>query len=415
MTGTRRTITVGAPLFLLITLAACGGGSTPATSASIGPVTVGEIDPLSGPLAGIGKDLLQGQESAVSDINANGGILGTKISQYSVDDAGDSVDAVPAMRQLLTHSPSFIVGPSSPTFLAVQPLVDQAKIVDFGNLPSAQFDTLSDKWVFRTLASDTVQGAAMAYYAIKQGWTHCSLLFENTADSQAVVAPIVNTYTKHGGVIDDNEQLVPGAASYRTELEKAFAAHPQCVFVQTDPTTTGTVWSDARELGLLNVPFVGTDVYDDPNVAKAAGLADFSRLATAIVGSTPTGTGWDHFVSVYQSLYGSTPNNYAAVNYDAVIVGALAIDAAKSNDPNVFVNDITSVSSSQGTKCYTYKDCSALLKAGKQISFQGASGPMDFDAHHSRYTGFDIVKSDASGNNFNTVFTVTGDQLRAFI
>ena len=394
-------------------MVACGGTNNSSSSASIGAVAVGEIDPLSGRLAGIGERLLHGQQTAVEEINSNGGILGVTVAQYSVDDAGDSVDAVPAMRQLLTHHITYVSGPSSPTFDAVQPLIDQAKVVDFGNLPSSKYDALTDPWVFRQLASDTVLGTAMAYYAINKGYTKCSMMFENVDTAQTLIAPIKNAYTKHGGQIVDSETLVPHAVSYRTELEKAFAPNPQCVFIQTDPTTTGTLWSNARELGLLKVPFVGTDVYVDPDVAKAAGLADFSKLAVGFLGSNPSGPAFDHFATIFKTKYGTAPDNFAAANYDGIIVGALAIVAAKSSDPAVWVNKVTAVSSTGGTECSTYKDCVTLLQQGKRISYVGASGPFDFDSHHGRFTGFDALQSDSSAN-FHSIQTITADQLKSF-
>ena len=52
---------------------------------------------------------------------------------------------------------------------------------------------------------------------------------------------------------------------------------------------------------------------------------------------------------------------------------------AKSTDPKVWVNDILKVSNPPGVQCYTYATCVTLLKAGKKINYQGASGTDDFN------------------------------------
>ena len=77
------------------------------------------------------------------------------------------------MRYLLFVRPStqnltYLSGPISNTFDAVHPLIDQAKIVDFGTIPSSQYDTLSDPYVFRQVVSNSVLGTAMAFYAINR-------------------------------------------------------------------------------------------------------------------------------------------------------------------------------------------------------------------------------------------------------
>jgi branched-chain amino acid transport system substrate-binding protein len=352
---------------------------------------------------------------AVADINANGGVGGQKINEFPGDDASDAVDAVPAMRQLLTHNLTFLSGPTSPTFDAVHPLIDQGQFVAMAAIPSSQYDTLSDPLVYRTVVSDTVLATAMAYYAIKQGWTKCSAVFENIQSAQGLVQPLVSAYTKNGGTIVDNEQLTPHAASYRTELQKAFAGNPQCLFLQTDPTTTGTLFANARELGHLNVPYVGTDSYTDINVAKAAGLADFSKWATGMLGAPPTGPSWTYFESAYKAKFsGEEPGAFSAGVYDGVIVAALAIVMANSSDPKVFVNDVAKVTSDEtGQECTNFAGCVALLKKGSKIDYEGASGPMDFDKNHSVYSGINVYKFDASGN-LQSVFTCSADALQKF-
>ena len=407
-------IVFGALVSLVLPIVSCGGSTT--TGTSIGQVNVGEIFPLSGRFAGAGQRFIKGAQLAVADINAHGGIGGKTVNEFPGDDASDSVDAVPAMRQLLLHNLTFVAGPISPTFDAIHPIVDQNQIVAMSTIPSSQYDSLSDKWVFRTVVSDTVLATAMAYYAIKQGWTKCSMMFENIQSAQGLVQPIVTAYTKNGGTIVDNEQLTPHAASYRTEIQKAFAGNPQCLFLQTDPTTTGTLFANARELGHLNIPYVGTDSYTDINIAKAAGLADFSKWATGMLGAPPAGTGWTYFETAYKAKFsGEEPGAFSAAVYDGVVIASLAINIAGSSDPKVFVNDITKVTNDEKAKeCTTYADCLALIKKGQTIDYEGASGPMDFDSHHSVYSGINVYKFDLSGN-LQPVFSCPAEALQAFL
>jgi ABC-type branched-subunit amino acid transport system substrate-binding protein len=72
--------------------------------------------------------------------------------------------------------------------------------------------------------------------------------------------------------------------------------------------------------------------------------------------------------------------NYGAESYDAVVVIALATEAAKSDgiDMAKQINGITR----GGTKCTDYAACDALLKAGtKDIDYDGLSGPLEFSGN----------------------------------
>ncbi len=75
----------------------------------------------------------------------------------------------------------------------------------------------------------------------------------------------------------------------------------------------------------------------------------------------------------------------------------LAAEAAGSTDPAAIaaaVNDVTR----GGTKCSFYADCHALLQAGEDIDYDGASGPLDFvDAGEPGAGTYDLVTYGEDG------------------
>jgi neutral amino acid transport system substrate-binding protein len=398
---------------LALVIASCGSTSTTGGS-KVGPINLGEVFPLTGAIAGPGMEFIDGAHVAVADINAHGGVLGQKINEFVGDDSGDAVDAVPALRQLLTNNLTFLSGPLSPTFPALENIIVAQKIPDFAGIPSAQFDTLSQPYIFRTVVSDSVLGTAMAYYAISKGYMNCSFLFENVQSAQGLIQPIETAYTAHGGKVDDVEELVPHASSYRTEIEKAFADNPQCVFDQTDDITSPTLFSQMNSLGHLNVPIVGTDELAGATVAKAVGYPTMNKWVTGMAGANPSGPSYSYFSSLYMTKYGTAPTNFGASTYDGVIIGALAMTIAGTTDGHVWVNDITKVTSNQsGTACTSYSACVALIKAGTPMYYTGASGPMVFDSHHSVYTGIDVENFSLSGD-LQQVVAITPQELNGY-
>jgi ABC-type branched-subunit amino acid transport system substrate-binding protein len=405
-----------AAVALLVTTAACSssGSDSPTSGSGGGTINVGELFPLTGSIASAGDRFLYGAQAAVQDVNAHGGVLGDTLKQYTGDTAGDAVDTVPALRQLQTDNLTFLVGPTSVEFSSVSDIIESSNIIDFANIPSVQFDTLDSPRIWKVLVPDSTLAAGMAYYAIHKGLTSCSVMFENVESAQALLPELVKAYTSHGGTILANIQLTPHATSYRSEVEKAFQNNPKCLFLQTDPTTSGTLFTDIRQLGHYNIAFVGTDEYTDPNVAKAIGLSTFSKYATGMQGALPSGAAYSYFSAVFEKMFkGQAPNYFSAANYDAVIVAALAMTAAKSTNPSVWNNYIETVANPPGITCSTFASCVSLLKAGKKINYEGASGPVDYDKDHNVTTGFDVTTFTPSGS-LETVLSIPGQALSGY-
>src|SRR5258708_38134081 len=80
------------PVVVLV-IAACGSSSA---AQATGPVAFGELWPLSGDAADFGQWLLQGSQTAIVDINANGGIHGRQVNFYVGATKGATIGAVPA-------------------------------------------------------------------------------------------------------------------------------------------------------------------------------------------------------------------------------------------------------------------------------------------------------------------------------
>jgi ABC-type branched-subunit amino acid transport system substrate-binding protein len=71
---------------------------------------------------------------------------------------------------------------------------------------------------------------------------------------------------------------------------------------------------------------------------------------------------------------------YAAQSYDAVMMIALAADVAGSVKAKAIAAKLGEVSTGQ-TPCTAYRDCLALIKAGRSIAYVGASGRLELGAN----------------------------------
>ncbi|MEO8970368.1 MAG: ABC transporter substrate-binding protein [Ktedonobacteraceae bacterium] len=405
-------IGVAALILLAMLVSACGGSGSSSTNTS--PIKVGVIGPFSGFEAFIGPDILKGVQVAAAQINSHGGILGRQVQVITADTGGDAVDAVPALRKLISvDQVDLIVGPSSLEAQAALPILQQSKIPDIIVGGTTQLDNLVSKYVFRSSPSDNLLGVAMAYYAVHKGYTRAAVVFGSNESAQTLKAPVVNAFTKHGGTIVADINLVPDQSSYRSEIEQLYAANPQVVFTQVDAQTGATLFSEIKELKGLGLPFIGTDVTASSDFIKAITPATAHQVLTSLQGTSTGGQATSEFTQLYQAKFNSTPVELADYGYDALNVLALACDAANSTSGDAVGAKMTTVANPPGTTVNDYATGYKDLKAGTKINYDGASGPMDFNSHNNVFGGFDAVQSDATGN-ITTVLTVSAQQLNGY-
>lgn len=116
-------------------IAALAAGTTLGTHAQDVGVTateilIGEIQPMSGPAALIGKAGAAGSKLAIAEINANGGINGRKLRAIYEDDGYVPSRSVSAVKKLIDSDKVFgITGTSgSSHMVAMLPTIEEAKI-----------------------------------------------------------------------------------------------------------------------------------------------------------------------------------------------------------------------------------------------------------------------------------------------
>jgi ABC-type branched-subunit amino acid transport system substrate-binding protein len=379
-------------------------------------LVVGGIFPFTGTKSLLSQWGTHGVPVGIYEVNNNGGVLGHKWKSAYVDDAADSVDALPAFRKLLLKHPTLIIGPFSPTIEAVINQFQPNNVADFMVGGLTQLDTMNYPYVFRTSSSDSNEAIAMAYYAIQHGWKTASLIFDNSANSQGFVPPLEKAFKTLGGTIDANITITPGQSSYQAELAQAFSKKPQVIFDSMDAQSAATLFSGGQQLGYMNIPWIGDDLQSAPNgdYAKAFGSTASTEL-TAALPASPAGTAYSHFLADYQKVWHTKNLLPTTFNeYDSVVIASLAMTAAKSTNPKVWVKDVAKVSDPPGVQCSTYASCVALINKGKDIDYQGASGNDDFNKFHNVFSGFEMLGFDSSLNNV-TRGTVTPKELQSVV
>jgi branched-chain amino acid transport system substrate-binding protein len=351
------------------------------------PIRIGVLAPLTGGGGPYGVDIVKASKLAADQINAAGGLLGgRKIELFVEDDETNATAAVKAARKLLDIDKVVAITAiwGSAPILAVRPLTLEKNVV-LTALGSAdevtEGDTKGLVWRFQARASSWGEPAALAI--LKGGYKRIGLLHLQNPFVASMIPSFVKTIEEGGSKVISDVEFKPDQPSYRAEIEKVYADGPDAIFV---PGYVNQFTSIAKEIyrgGYKGKVFSLT-------IAAAAGI-DGSSTFVKNVGKE-VAEGIEHvqpispldrpeykaFVKAMGAPDG-TVFPFAALQFDAINVLAVAIEKAKSANPVDFAKEIISITNGPGTKVANGVDALALLRKGEAIDFTGAGQDLKFD------------------------------------
>ncbi len=392
------------PLLLVATgaalaLAACSSGGSGGSSS--GPVGLVQVAAYTGDQAFEAQFADSIDFPAIYAVNKAGGILGRQVSLIQMDTRSDPADALTAMDKTLATSGGIagILGPDSTSAATLVPLLNTKKLPMMIAAGEAAYDRSSYSYLWRDVPPDPANGEAIALWAKRQGYTRVATVFGTDAGSQGDLPGVVTGVKAVGITLADQENLTPDQPSYRSAVERLLAAKPQAIITESDGATAATFFGELAQLGSI-VPIIGTSgtpstSYFSP-LRGAIGSANFDKYFRAVVVGNPVANpavaAFNAAVLAVQSKLQKPVsqwenNSFSESGYDAVIVLALAMDAAKSTDGSVYNSYIMRVTAPGAGKqvVYTYPAGVAALKAGHQIQYVGASGPILFNTYHNSF------------------------------
>jgi len=389
-------VKVGLVLFMAVALGAvssvavASANSLPKKSS---PLTFDVLAEFSGPNAFVGETFIYpGAAAAAEEINQHGGILGHPLNLVKTDQGADPADTPPAVNQMLVKNPGLtaVIGIGSGVAPTVAPILNARHIAVMSPAGSAALDFRTYPYFWRVTQPDSLSGGGWATTVYDRGYHRIALIVDNSAGSQSDAGPFVTTFKKLGGKILLDQTIVPDQSSYSTVVAQMASLHPQALATEEDPQTAATLFANMYQLGDWNIPVINgpsNDTAQYPEAAEAATgswpLADkYFYEAHSAFASTPGFGALDQaFRKVFPKGVGGSrvPNPGNRINYDGVIILALAMTAAHSTSPSVFINYINKVTGTTGTKVTDYAQGVAALKKGEKIYYDGAEGVYSYN------------------------------------
>ncbi len=331
-------------LLMVISLILTGCQSSPVDESTI---KVGINMELSGEVASYGQAELNGIKLAIKQVNANGGVLGKEIELIEVDNTSSASEATSVTTRLVSQDNVVaILGPAtSGAFKASLPVSEEYGVAIIS--PSATDTTVmlndTTKEVFttgfRTCFIDSFQGVTMANFAYDNLSLSKAVVFgDNSSDyAQGLADSFIAQFKANGGTIVAHENFTKGDTDFNAVLTKIADMDFDVLFVPGYYNEAGLLIKQAREMG-LNVPILGADGFESPDLIALAGV---DNIVDVFYSTHYSSVGDDQlvadFVTAFSDEYGTEPNAFSALAYDAAMLLVDAIERANDTDPSKII------------------------------------------------------------------------------
>ncbi len=357
-----------------------GGGDGSGGGGSQDALKLGYVLPETGDLAYLGPPQIQAAEYARSVINKNGGVLGKKIPKLvGGDEANDAAIASQSADRVLGAGVDAIIGAAaSGMSLAIIDKVTSSKVIECsGSNTAPTFTDYKDGgYYFRTAPSDAMQGPVLANQMISDGHSKIALVGRGDDYGKGLVNATEKALKDAGAQVSAKVIYDPKSPDFSATVQKIVASKPDAVALVTFEEGKQVI-KGLIEKGIKADQLYGTDGLRSAELPKLVSPKN-PKVLDGMKGTAPASADNPDFIKNLKKFAPKLKElQYAPQVFDCVTTIALAADAAKSTDPSVFKDKMNAVTK-DGTKCTSYAECKKLLDDGKDIDYDGVSGPLDF-------------------------------------
>lgn len=310
-----------------------GGGSD-------GPVTIGAIEPLSGPFTPWGRTHRNGLEFAVEEINADGGVDGRELSLTVTDTASDPTDADSVFRRMVEREGAVAVtGPvSSDVGIRTARTAGELEVPLLLHMAGSE-DVLSreSRYTFRVgLVPAPTTMRAQAQLVADAGYQSVGAIIADYAWGRSVKDGIENHFA-----VDVMTRTAPVGADDFKPFIRQFPEDLEMMIATGHPPGAVTIMRQQFQLGY------------EPTVTTESGFPP--ALITDALGDDATrGVTHTHLTDIYSEEFRAVARRYAEARNTRMgthegygyVTGQLIAEAVRqagSTDPAALAETIRSI------------------------------------------------------------------------
>jgi branched-chain amino acid transport system substrate-binding protein len=296
-------------------------------------IRIGFQAPLTGPAASDGKTALQGAQLAVEQINAAGGVNGSKLELVVLDDQTQPAQAVPLANKFIGDGIKAVIsGSYSGPTRAAAGVFQQAKIPYISAYAIHPDIVRAGDYVFRTSFMGEVQGRAAAKLIgdiMKK--KRVTMINVNNDFGQALAAGMKEAAPKFGLQLVSEYNFGMGDRQFGSIVASVKKDNPEVLYISGYFFNGGPLVAQLRAGG-VTVPIVGTEGFDTVNFIQIAKEAAEGVIITTSLDRDSNDPPMRKFIDDYKKRFNVGAEMVAASTHTAVNVLAQAIGKAGIND-----------------------------------------------------------------------------------
>ncbi|MBI4246831.1 MAG: ABC transporter substrate-binding protein [Candidatus Rokubacteria bacterium] len=258
----------------VLVLGAFGVGSGLAQSP--GPVKIGVIQPLSGPVAASGNYVRMGAEIGRDWLNAKGGVLGRKVELVIEDNKSDPKEAASAAEKLIVRDkvPAIMGAWGSSMTLAAMPKLEEYGVPMVVETSSAASVTKrGNPWIFRISPPSEMEALGLERYLPKLGVKKADFLAVNTDWGRGSIGAFGDMLKKKGAQIGAAELMDQSATDMNAQITKIKGTGGDTLFLTTAVEQITLVLKQAQEQRLQRKVITTGGSSSPSQLIKQAGAA----------------------------------------------------------------------------------------------------------------------------------------------
>lgn len=354
-------------------------GALPARAlAQGGPIRLGTLTPLTGAGGPYGPSMLKAMQWVADQVNGAGGVLGRKIQLVPEDGQTNPDAAVRAARKLIdVDKVAAIMGTwASAVTTAVAPLCWESKT--FLTCVSGS-DTITQLphqgYLVRTQPNTHLQIGKLGEFLLSLKVKRVFMLSAQTPFAVPSQKRLGEVLTKGGSELVGALVYDKDKTTFRSEIDQALRAKPDMLYLNGYTPDVTIVMKELYKAG-----YAGGKV----SQGYAVNQKLLNSLPTEVTDGTYTATpspavDSPGYKRLAQALGSDDLDPYSCQTHDHISLVCLAITHAKGEATGTAIRDhVRKISQGPGVKVDSAVDGLKLLAQGKEINYEGASGPCDF-------------------------------------
>lgn len=300
-------------------------------------IKIGVAQPLSGNLAALGQDLLNGVTLAVDELNQAGFVVDgkrVKLEVVAQDDRADAASGKAAAQQLVDAGVVAVIGHlNSGVSIEAAPIYGAAQVAQLAISTNPRFTELGLPTTFRLVANDTLQAKAMGSFAATQLATdRYAVLDDGTPYGKGLADGAAQQLAAEKKTVQVRQSF-----DDRTTQFDALAAALQAAQVGVIVTTLNdfqvvALMEALRKVGHTRVSILGGDTIKTTDMAKGQGMVDAIYATSPVLEAREFVTG-RQFLEKYLAAFKKPPAYGGHYSYDAMYVLSAAMKRAGSAQP----------------------------------------------------------------------------------